>query len=577
MDTGVDHSRSADEKQHGSTSSGIAAPADPMGRDEETAAAMKTPPADLEDTTATGNINDHVRQTTGLKWVLVCAGLYLSSLMYGLDTTIAADIQGAVIETFGDVPQLSWIGAGFPLGSVAVILPYGFLYTAFNMKWLYIVGILLFQAGSALCGAAPTMNALIVGRVLAGAGGTGIYLGGLNHFSALTTRQERGTYLTGIGFVWGVGCILGPVVGGAFSVSSATWRWGFYINLIIGAITAPIYLVCLPTIHPASDKPLRERIASLDYLGFVLSAAMWATFAIGFIFAGGFWAWNNPGTIVMILLFGLLFVLYALQQYFCVFTTPETRSFPGQLLRSRTQILMYITTTCANASMFFTMFYIPIYFQFVQNDSSIMAAVRLLPFVIVLIFFNLGSGWALPKIQYYMPVCLASGLLMTLAGGLFLGYIAPSTPTGYIYGFSILMGVGAGMTMQLGYAVASLKAPRPSDVFHAINLQNIAQIGATVIALVVSGQAFQSTAVRNLTDVLLHGGQGQEDRYSQSEIQSLVAGNASPVFQRLDPDERTAVIGAVIEAMRRAFVIPLVAGVVSTVSALFQHRERIFG
>lgn len=109
--------------------------------------------------------DDDVRDITGFRWVLICLGLYLSSLMYGLDTTIAADVQGAVIETFGDVPQLSWIGAGFPLGSVAVILPYGFLYTAFNMKWLYVAGILLFQAGSALCGAAPSMNALIVGRV----------------------------------------------------------------------------------------------------------------------------------------------------------------------------------------------------------------------------------------------------------------------------------------------------------------------------------------------------------------------------------------------------------------------------
>lgn len=178
----------------------------------------------------------------------------------------------------------------------------------------------------------------------------------------MTTRRERSTYLTGIGFVWGVGCILGPVVGGAFSVSAATWRWGFYINLVIGALTAPVYLVCLPAIHPAapSGAPLRERLLRLDYVGFVLSAAVWVTFAVAFIFAGGVWAWDAPGTIVMIVLFGLLLVLYVAQQYFCWFTTPAARSFPGQLLRSRTQVLMYITTTCANAAMFFTMFYIPI-------------------------------------------------------------------------------------------------------------------------------------------------------------------------------------------------------------------------
>lgn len=271
---------------------------------------------DLEaDANTPGPTDDDVREITGFRWFSICVALYISALMYGLDTTIAADVQGAVIQTFSEVPQLSWIGAGFPLGSVAVILPYGFLFTAFNMKWCYIAGILLFQAGSALCGAAPTMNALIVGRAFAGAGGTGIYLGSLNYFSAMITRQERSAYLTGTGFVWGLGAILGPVVGGGFAVSSATWRWGFYINLVIGAITAPIYLFYLPSIDPAPGKSLRERFATLDYLGFVLSAAMWVFFAMGFIFAGGVWAWNDGGTIAFIVLFGLLLFAYAMQQY----------------------------------------------------------------------------------------------------------------------------------------------------------------------------------------------------------------------------------------------------------------------
>jgi len=411
--------------------------------------------------------SDDVRDITGFRWFLICFALYISALMYGLDTTIAADVQGAVIETFSDVPQLSWIGAGFPLGSVAVILPYGFLFTAFNMKWMYIAGIVLFQAGSALCGAAPTMNALIVGRVFAGAGGTGIYLGGLNHFSALTTRRERSLYLTGTGFVWGVGAILGPVVGGGFSVSSATWRWGFYINLIIGALTAPIYLFYLPSIDPAPGRSFRDRAASLDYLGFALSAGVWVFFAMAFIFAGGQWAWDDGRTIAFVVIFAVLFAAYVLQQYFCIFTTPDSRCFPGHLLRSRTQILLYVTTSSANAAMFFTTFYIPVYFQFTQNDDSLMAAVRLLPYLLILITVNLASGWALPKVKYYMPVCLVSGVLITLAASLFLAYLSPTTPTAHIYGFSILMGVGSGITMQLGYAVASLKVSKPTDVFGA--------------------------------------------------------------------------------------------------------------
>lgn len=513
--------------------------------------------------------DDDVRKITGPRWFLVCAALYLSCLMYGLDTTIAADVQGAVVEAFSEVSQLAWIGAGFPLGSVAVILPYGFLYTKFNMKWLYVAGIVLFQAGSALCGAAPTMDALIVGRVIAGAGGTGIYLGSLNNISALTTRQERGSYITSIGFVWGVGAILGPVVGGSFSDSEATWRWGFYINLIIGAISAPVYLFYLPPIHPEAGKPVRERLVSLDYVGFVLGAGMWVTFGMAFISAGGIWAWGEGRTIAMIVVFGVLLALYTLQQYFCILTTPATRSFPAHLLRSRTQILIYITTTCANAAMFFTSFYIPVYFQFAQNDSSLMAAVRLLPYLLFTITFNLASGWALPKIKYYMPMCLVSGILITLAGGLFYGFLSPTTPTAQIYGFSILMGVGTGITMQLGYAVASLKA-KPQDIFGAINLQNVAQIGATVICIVVAGQAFQSNAVRNLREVLA----GRD--FSDADIRNAVAGAQSTVLESLDGDMRVAAIAAITAGMKQAFIIPLVAGIVSVISALLMHRENLF-
>lgn len=523
----------------------------------------------LGDAEDSGTSEEDVRKITGYRWVLICAALYLSALIYGLDTTIAADVQGAVIQRFHEVDQLAWIGAGFPLGSVAVILPYGFLFTTFNMKLLYIAGIVLFQGGSALCGGAPNMGALIVGRVIAGVGGTGIYLSGLNHFSAMTTRKERGAYLAGTGFVWGLGAILGPVVGGGFSDSSATWRWGFYINLIIGAITAPVYLFYLPAIHPAPGRSLRDRLLSLDYVGFVLSAGMWATFAIGFIFAGGIWKWGDGRTIAMIVIWALLLALYAIQQGFCIFTIPERRSFPGHLLRSRTQVLFYITTTCANTCMFFTAFYIPIYFQFTRNDTSLMAAVRLLPYLLFTITFNLASGWALPKIKYYMPMCLISGILMTVAGALFVAYLSPSTPAAQIYGFSILMGVGTGITMQLGYSVGSLKV-KPSDVLSAINLQNVAQIGATVICLVIASQAFQSNAVRNLNHVL--NGQG----FSQAEIHNAVAGAQSTLFEKLNGDLRTEAIDAITSAMARAFIIPLVAGAVSVISSVMMSRERLF-
>ena len=114
------------------------------------------------------------------------------------------------------------------IGGLAMIMPYGKLYNLFDAKWVYIASVILFLAASALCGGAPTMNAEIVGRVFAGAGGNGMYLGLLTLISVNTTDKERPAWLSLSGLVWGVGTVLGPVVGGGFELY--TWRWAFYIN-----------------------------------------------------------------------------------------------------------------------------------------------------------------------------------------------------------------------------------------------------------------------------------------------------------------------------------------------------------
>jgi MFS family permease len=103
--------------------------------------------------------------------------LRLLTIATGLDTTIAADIQAEVYEKLGQIENLPWIGLGFPMASVATILAFCRSYSLFNVKVLLLSSIVVFEVGSAICGAAPTSDALIVGRVIAGIGGAGMYLG----------------------------------------------------------------------------------------------------------------------------------------------------------------------------------------------------------------------------------------------------------------------------------------------------------------------------------------------------------------------------------------------------------------
>jgi MFS family permease len=94
-----------------------------------------------------------------------------------LDNTIVADIQPAIVETYGasSVTNVPWLANAFALAAASLLLPWGKLYSTFDSKWLYIISVIIFEAGSALCGGAPTMDALIVGRAIAGGGAIGIY------------------------------------------------------------------------------------------------------------------------------------------------------------------------------------------------------------------------------------------------------------------------------------------------------------------------------------------------------------------------------------------------------------------
>lgn len=510
------------------------------------------------------------RTIVGVRWFIVCISLYITCFLYGLDTTIAADIQGPVIAAFGKVNQLSWIGAGFPLGSVCVILLLGSCFNAFNMKWVYITAVVLFEAGSALCGGAPNMTALIVGRVIAGAGGSGIYLGSLQYFSVMTVEKERGFYMSLIGVSWGLGAVLGPVIGGAFSVSSATWRWAFYINLVIGAVSAPAFLFCLPPVRPMEGVPFQKRLATIDFVGFILGAGMWVSFLLAFTMAGGQWPWNDGRTIATFVVFGVVLVLYAIQQTFAILTTTERRAFPIHLLRNPTYILLYVVTAAGTTTLFVVVYYIPLYFQFVNDDEALMAAVRLLPFIVIGVTVNLVSGTFLHWIKVYMILYVIAGVFLVAGGGPLMVYLDPGSTTALIYGLTILVAVGTGLSMVTGYTVATLIS-KPEDIGPALSMQNVSQIGGQVIALAIAGQIYQSTALKNLKAALAG------NNFSDQDIRGAVAGSQSALLKELSPELRFRAIEAITHAMQMTFVLVPVAGAVMLVAAACMKREKLFG
>ena len=94
---------------------------------------------------------------------------------------------------------------------------FGRLYTFFSVKTTFLVSILIFEVGSAVCGAAPTSNALIIGRAIAGVGSAGIYAGAVITTVYCIPLEKRMPYQAVVAAIFGVTSVLGPLLGGGFT------------------------------------------------------------------------------------------------------------------------------------------------------------------------------------------------------------------------------------------------------------------------------------------------------------------------------------------------------------------------
>ncbi|TLD09734.1 hypothetical protein PspLS_11378 [Pyricularia sp. CBS 133598] len=507
------------------------------------------------------------RPMHGFKWFLAIVGLLASLLLYALDTTIVATIQPAIVTNFGRVDLVPWLAAAFALASAASTLPWSKAYGTFSAKKLFVGGTTLFMASSALCGAAPNINAFIIGRAFLGIGGTGMYLGIMTILSVNTSEVERPRYLSMTGFFWGIGTVLGPVVGGAFAESAATWRFAFYINLIVGAVMAPIYIFILPDYHPQPGVPLLERLAQIDYLGALLSACAFLCLMMGMNFGGVLWAWNDGRSIALFVLAVVIFVAWVLQQVFLFRTTFEYRMFPMHFFKNRTMVLIFIIMLFSTFGGFISIYYLPLYFQLIRGATAMETSLYLLPFIIFLSGLVLVNGHFMAKTGYYYPWYIF-GAALNIIGGALLYTVDESTTMAKIYGYTIILGAGAGCYAQAGFPVAQVTVD-PSEIPYAVGFMVVSQMMGISIGTGMSGALFVNYAHAGLEHIFPDS--------SAEEIASAVSGVSSELLAAADAETQARAISAIADALQNAFVPIMVGAAISFLLSLFLKREKLFG
>ena len=307
------------------------------------------------------------------------------------------------------------------------------------------------------------------------------------------------------------------------------------------------------------------RLAEVDWIGTLLQVGAFTSGIMAISFGGIVYLWNSGQTIGLFVCSGILFIALGLQQSLIILTTRERRVFPVQYVQNKEMVILFAQIAAASTNSFMAIYFIPIYFQFVQSDQALRAGVRLLPYIIPLVFATLLNGALMEKLRYYMPWFAVGGVLIIISNAM-LYYITLNTTAGYVYGALVLGGLGTGLFINAPYTIAQWLAPA-SEIADAVGFITCAQVAGVTISLAIANTVFLNLAQNSISRLL--------PSVSKSTVQGAISGVNSQFLKTLSPEMQSAVLEAIIYAIQRVFILGITAGCVALVLAIFMSREKI--
>ncbi|HET8594295.1 MAG TPA: DHA2 family efflux MFS transporter permease subunit [Intrasporangium sp.] len=471
--------------------------------------------------------------------VLKVAGVVvLGAIMSILDITVVNVALPTFVQAFSSDPThpleystVAWTITAYTLALATVIPLTGWAADRFGTKRLYILALLLFTAGSALCGQANSIGMLIAFRVLQGLGGGMLMPLGMTIMTKAAGPHRMGRLMAILGIPMLLGPIFGPILGG-WLIDHYSWHWIFRINIPIG-IVAMLYASW------ALQKDRPEPSESFDVVGMLLMSPGLALFLYGISSIPGegtFFAKKVaiPATIGVLML--AAFVVYSFK--------PKHPLLDLRLFANRNLTVAILTMFLFAASFFGALFLVPTYFQLVRGELPVDSGWLVAPqgigaMVTMPIAGALADRFPIGRIAPF-------GLLVIIAGMFALTQVTADTSYwGYLIPVLFIMGLGMGATM-MPIMTSALKTLRAHEVARGSTLLNITQQVASSI-----GVAVISVVYTNYLNAKPLAGAAIAARRDPAILEKIggQAGMAQGLSQAAEAFAQTFLVGAILVSL----------------------------